>query len=127
MSYWVGLGALSGLLSVLAGAVGTHALRDVLDPGPLNTFQTAVRFQMYHSLALVLTGILIDRGHVIQLTIAGWLFTLGVVFFSGSLYILALTGIGIFGALAPIGGLSLMAGWASLAWAAFRRIKNSQL
>ena len=115
----IGLGAVFGLLSVLAGALGVHALRDTLDPGALNTFQTATRFQMYHALALVLTGLLVDRWPSRRLVTAGWLFTAGVVVFCGSLHILALTGIGIFGAVAPVGGASLMGGWGLLILSAF--------
>lgn len=76
---------------------------------------------MYHALALLAVGILSMRWHTRVLTISAALFTLGIFLFSGSLYILALTGIGIFGAIAPIGGISLMAAWASLALAALRR------
>ena len=114
------IAAILGLISVIAGAAGTHALRDTLDAGTLRTFETAARFQMYHALALLATGMLSMRWQIRALTISTALFTLGTVLFSGSLYILALTGIGIFGAIAPIGGISLMAGWATLAFAAFR-------
>ena len=116
----IAIAAILGLISVIAGAAGTHALRDTLDAGALRTFETAARFQMYHALALLATGLLAMRWQTRALTIATALFTLGTVLFSGSLYILALTGIGIFGAIAPLGGISLMAGWASLAFAAFR-------
>ena len=112
--------AILGLLAVIAGAAGTHALRDTLDPGALRTFETAARFQMYHALALLAVGILSMRWQTRVLTVSAALFTLGILLFSGSLYILALSGIGIFGAIAPIGGVSLMAGWASLIIAALR-------
>lgn len=118
---WVGLGAAFGLISVIAGAAGTHALRDTLDAGALNTFETAVRFQMYHALALVAVGLLATRWKTSLVKVTGSLFTLGVLFFSGSLYILALTGIGAFGAIAPLGGLSLIIGWSVLVLAAIRR------
>ncbi len=101
-----------------------HALRDVLDPSALNTFQTATRFQMYHALALVLTGLLVDRWPSRMLVAAGWLFAAGVVLFCGSLYILALTGIGVFGAVAPVGGLGLIGGWGLLIWSVFTRRKS---
>jgi len=94
-----------------------------LDPGALNTFQTAARFQMYHALALVLTGLLVDRWPSRMLVAAGWLFTAGVVLFSGSLYILALTGIGVFGAVAPVGGAVLLGGWALLILSVFKKRK----
>ena len=121
--FWIGLGAGFGLLSVVAGALGVHALRDVLDPGPLTTFQTAARFQMYHALVLILTGLLVDRRPSRMLAIAGWLFAGGVVLFCGSLYLLAVTGVGVFGAVAPVGGASLIGGWSLLILSAFAPVK----
>ena len=116
----IAIAATLGLLAVIAGAAGTHALRDTLDAGALRTFETAARFQMYHALALLAVGLLGMRWQTRALTVSAALFTLGTLLFSGSLYILALSGIGIFGAIAPIGGVSLMAGWASLVAAALR-------
>ena len=121
--YWIGLGAVFGLLSVVAAALGVHALRDILDPSALHTFQTAARFQMYHALVLVLTGLLVDRWPSRMLGVASLLFIAGVVLFCGSLYLLALTGIGVFGAVAPVGGVSLMGGWGLLFLSVFRRMK----
>lgn len=116
----IAIAAIFGLISVIAGAAGTHALRDTIDASALRTFETAARFQMYHALALLGVGILSMRWQTRILTVSAILFTTGILLFSGSLYILALSGIGIFGAIAPIGGISLMAGWAILAYAAFR-------
>ncbi|MCI0795799.1 MAG: DUF423 domain-containing protein [Chloroflexi bacterium] len=118
---WVGLGAIIGLPAVFAGAAGTHALRGTLDPDELRTFETAVRFQMYHALALLATGLIAMRWNCRYVNLAGWLFVAGVALFSGSLYALAMTGVGAFGAIAPLGGLSLMAAWALLAVGALRR------
>ena len=115
----IAIAAIFGLLAVIAGAAGTHALRDSLDSGALSTFETAARFQMYHSLALLATGLLAYRWQTYMLTAAALLFTAGMLLFSGSLYALALSGIGVFGAIAPVGGLCLMTGWVSLAIAAF--------
>ena len=115
----IAIAAIFGLLAVIAGAAGTHALRDTLDAGALRTFETATRFQMYHALALLAVGLLAMRWQTRWLIAAAILFTLGTILFSGSLYILALSGIGIFGAIAPVGGVCLMAGWASLILAAF--------
>lgn len=114
MRLWIAVGAIFGLLSVVAGALAVHSLRGVLEAGALDTFGTAARFQMYHALALLATGLLADRIRSRLITLAGGLFTAGTVIFSGSLYILALTGIGAFGAVAPVGGLSLIAGWTAL-------------
>ena len=120
MQLWVVVGAIFGLLGVLAGAIGTHALADALDRDALNTFETAVRFQMYHALSLLATGLLTDRGNSGLFRLAGAFFTAGVVLFSGSLYVLALTSTGAFGAVAPVGGVSLIAGWTALMIGAIR-------
>ena len=114
--FWMAVGAIFGLLSVVAGALAVHSLRGVLEAGALDTFGTAARFQMYHALALLATGLLADRGGSRLITMTGGFFTAGIVLFSGSLYILALTGIGVFGAVAPVGGVSLIAGWTALAF-----------
>ena len=118
---WIAVGAFLGLLAVLAGALGAHALRGTLEPDDLRTFETAVRFQMYHALALLASGLMALRWNSTWVSLAGWLFVVGVVLFSGSLYALAATGIGAFGAIAPLGGVSLMAGWAVLVVGALRR------
>ena len=118
-------GGILGLLGVVAGAMGVHALRDVLDAKALNTFETGVRFQMYHALALLAVGSLAGRWKTGFVKLSGVLFTAGVVLFSGSLYILAITGIGVFGAIAPLGGLSLMAAWTSLIVGAIRQRERS--
>jgi uncharacterized membrane protein YgdD (TMEM256/DUF423 family) len=109
------IGALGGFLGVAFGAFGAHALRSRLTPEMLAVFETAVRYQMYHALALLLTAAAIGRvGDARLLMMAGWFFTAGIVLFSGSLYALALTGVTILGAITPLGGLALLAGWASL-------------
>ena len=118
-------GGILGLLGVVAGAMGVHALRDVLDAKALNTFETGVRFQMYHALALLAVGSLAGRWKTGFVKLSGVLFTAGVVLLSGSLYILAITGIGVFGAIAPLGGLSLMAAWTSLIVGAIRQKEPS--
>ncbi len=118
---WVVAGAIAGLVAVAAGAAGTHALRGTLEPDDLRTFETAVRFQMYHALALLATGLIAMRWDSRYVNLAGWFFVAGMVLFSGSLYALAMTGVGTFGAIAPLGGLSLMAAWALLGVGALRR------
>ena len=117
---WIAVGAVFGLLAVLIGAAGAHLLGSRLDADSLDTLETAVRFQMYHALALLAVGTLADRWKTGFVKLSGVLFTAGVVLFSGSLYILAITGIGVFGAIASLGGLSLMAAWASLIIGAVR-------
>ena len=109
------IGALAGFLAVAFGAFGAHALRSRLSPEMLAVFETGVRYQMYHALALLLVATIIPRlGGWLVIT-SGWLFTAGIVLFSGSLYLLALTGVTVLGAITPIGGLAFLAGWACLA------------
>jgi uncharacterized membrane protein YgdD (TMEM256/DUF423 family) len=111
----VALGALNGLISVAAGAFGAHGLKERIDARSLEIFETAARYQMYHAFAMILCGMLATRA-----TAAGWAFQIGILIFSGSLYVLALTGIKGLGAITPIGGLAFLVGWALLAWSAWR-------
>ena len=115
-------GALAMAVAVAAGAFGAHGLRNTLTPEWMATFETAVRYQAYHALALLAVGVLIGRGgDVRRLTWAGGLFLAGIVVFSGSLYALVLTGETWLGAVTPIGGVAFIAGWFVLAWAEMRR------
>ena len=115
------IGAVLGFLGVAFGAFGAHALRSRLSADMLAVFETAVRYQMYHVFAILIVAAAIGHiGNVRMLVIAGWCFAAGVVLFSGSLYALALTGTGAFGAITPFGGLLFLAGWASLAIFALR-------
>jgi len=101
-------------LAVAAGAFGAHLLKPVLDTAMLGVFETAVRYQMYHALGLCIVAGMGERDQ--RLPIVGWLFVVGIVLFSGSLYLLSLSGIRWVGALTPLGGAAFMAGWAVLAW-----------
>jgi uncharacterized membrane protein YgdD (TMEM256/DUF423 family) len=113
------IGALAGVVGVGLGAFGAHGLRSRLSPEMLAVFETGVRYHMYHALALVATAALMVRLDGRFISSAGWLFTAGIVLFSGSLYVVALTGVTIFGAITPIGGVAFLAGWACLAIASF--------
>jgi uncharacterized membrane protein YgdD (TMEM256/DUF423 family) len=113
--------ALSGALAVALGAFGAHSLRDRLADSLLGTFETGVRYQMYHALALLAVALLMARGEASLLVLAGWLFVAGTVLFSGSLYLIALGGQRWLGAVTPFGGLAFIAGWLLLAYAAFRQ------
>lgn len=114
------LGGLFGGLAVVAGAFGAHGLRGRLAPELLSVFETAARYQMYHALALVAVALLLERRPSAWLRAAGWCFAGGTVVFSGSLYLLALTGIGWWGAVTPLGGVALIAGWGLLACGLWR-------
>ncbi len=114
------LGSLSGLLGVAAGAFGAHGLRNRLTSDMLEIWETAVRYQLYHALALLAVAWVVTRWPSAAATAAGWLFIAGTLVFSGSLYALSLSGIRWLGAITPIGGVAFIAGWACLIWAAYR-------
>jgi len=115
-----GLGALSALLAVAAGAFGAHGLRNRLVPDTLVVFETSARYHMYHALGLLAAAWAVARWPGGAATAAGWLFVAGTVIFSGSLYLLSFTGQRWLGAVTPLGGVAFILGWAALAWAALR-------
>ena len=117
--FWIA-GATLGFLGVAAGAFGAHALRASLSPDLLTIFETGARYQMYHAFGLFAVAWARSQWVNGYATAAGWLFIVGVVLFSGSLYILALTGVRWLGAITPLGGVAFLAGWACLAMAAAR-------
>jgi uncharacterized membrane protein YgdD (TMEM256/DUF423 family) len=117
---FVALGGLSGLIAVACGAFGAHALRVRLPADLLAAFETGARYQMYHALALLAAAWVSSRWPGPLAAWAGWLFVVGTVVFSGSLYALALTGVRWLGAVTPVGGIAFMAGWVCLALAARR-------
>jgi uncharacterized membrane protein YgdD (TMEM256/DUF423 family) len=109
------IGALAGALAVALGAFGAHALRERLGPRASETFETAVRYQMYHALGLMAIAFAWTRGSADWIIWAGWAMLVGIVLFSGSLYALTLTGIRRLGLITPFGGIALLAGWLLLA------------
>ena len=113
-------GAVAGLTGVAAGAFGAHALRHRLATDLLEIYETAVRYQLIHALALLAAGWASGRWPGAASTAAGWLFVAGMLVFSGSLYILALSGARWLGAVTPLGGLALLGGWLCLILAAAR-------
>lgn len=117
---WIVFGSVSGLVSVAAGAFGAHGLKKRLAADLLITFETGARYEMFHALALVAVGLLMLRAPSTAGTVAGWSFLVGTVLFSGSLYVLALTGTRWLGAITPLGGVAFLVGWAALAVAAVR-------
>ena len=112
---WLCVGAALGGLGVAIGAAGTHAPEGRIDSDALDTLETAVRFQMYHGITLVALGVAAKVWRSGIVSVAAVLMVIGTIIFCGSLYLLALLDIGVFGAVAPVGGLSLIAGWATLA------------
>jgi uncharacterized membrane protein YgdD (TMEM256/DUF423 family) len=117
---WFIVGATLAFFAVAFGAFGAHGLKDRLSADDLKTYETAARYHMYHALALLAVAYAAQRFGGSLVTASGWLLLAGTLIFSGSLYVLAISGIKILGAVAPIGGACLLAGWACLALAAFR-------
>lgn len=119
MKLFIILGALCTMMSVGTGAFGAHGLEGKLSDKYMSVWEKAVNYQMYHGLGLIIIGV-ISGTTSINVNWAGWLIFLGVVFFSGSLYILALTQIRILGAITPIGGVLFIAGWLMLIISTFK-------
>lgn len=116
-----GLGCVSAAIAVALGAFGAHGLRGLLVPDMLIAFEIGVRYQMYHALALLGVAVAHGRWPSTAVVAAGWLFVLGTVLFSGSLYLLAVTGQRWLGAITPLGGAALIVGWLALAWGVWAR------
>jgi uncharacterized membrane protein YgdD (TMEM256/DUF423 family) len=113
------IGGLAGFVGVALGAFGAHGLRSRVSPEMLAVFETGVRYHMYHAFAILIVAAAIGAiGSSRLLTIAGWSFTAGILLFSGSLYALTLSGVGMLGAITPLGGLLFLAGWVCLAFSA---------
>ena len=116
-------GAVAAGLAVAAGAFGAHTLEGRVTAGRLEVFETAVRYQMYHALALLFVGWAARTLEASALLAgAGWCFIAGILVFSGSLYLLVLTDAGWLGAVTPLGGAAFLAGWGLLAWALFQGV-----
>ncbi|QLE56131.1 DUF423 domain-containing protein [Nostoc sp. TCL26-01] len=118
---FLSVAAVLGGLSVACGAFASHALREKVSERSLEIFEVGARYQMYHALALLLVAILISRIESPPTTLiaSGWLFIIGIIIFSGSLYALSLTGIKILGAITPLGGVAFLLAWGALAVSAF--------
>lgn len=114
------LGTLFAGLGVGFGAFGAHELRSTLSSEDLATFETGVRYQMYHALALIGVAWAASRWESAAVVAAGWAFVAGIVIFSGSLYLLVITGPRWLGAITPIGGVAFLVGWVLLVWTAIR-------
>lgn len=120
MAGWFATGAVVAALGVVLGAFGAHGLKDRLSPEMLAVFETGVRYHMFHALGLLAVGWAVSRWPNPWTGAAGWLFVVGIVVFSGSLYLLSVTGARWLGAITPLGGLAYIIGWAALAIGALR-------
>jgi len=114
------LGAVFAALGVAAGAFGAHGLKAWVSPEMLAVFETGVRYHLIHALGLLAVAWASTRWASAAIRAAGWLFVVGILVFSGSLYVLTLSGIRALGAITPLGGIAFIAGWLLLAWGAWR-------
>ena len=116
LKFWLISGAISGFLSVGLGAFGAHSLKNILDEYGKSIYEKAVLYQMFHTLALFLVGILYPLFKETYFFLAGWGFLIGIVLFSGSLYVLAITNMKWLGVITPFGGVAFLFGWFWLIW-----------
>ena len=108
------------LIAVVTGAFAAHTLKSKLLPDMFQVFEVAARYQMYHALGLIAVAWAASQWSSQLIAVSGWLFVAGIVIFSGSLYILSLTGVRWLGAITPIGGVAFIIGWGCLLWTAIR-------
>ena len=116
--WWLVVGSIGGFLGVAGGAFGAHALKARLSEQMLANFETGTRYLLVHAVALLLVGVLAGRKNGDDLLVVGWAFSVGMLIFTGSLWVMALTGQRWLGAITPVGGTALIIGWLALALAA---------
>ncbi len=120
---FIALGAVTAFLSVALGAFGAHAVKNSISPELLRVYQTAVEYQFFHALGLILLGLIYQQLPQRLVSLSGWLMLAGIVVFSGSLYILSLSGVRWLGAITPIGGMAFLLAWLILVYALIRPAK----
>lgn len=116
--------AVAGGLGVALGAGAAHGLKARIGAEAFATFETAVRYQMYHAFALFAAAWALSQWRHRAFAIGGWLFVAGIVLFCGALYVVTLTDLRVVGKLAPYGGLALLAGWLCLVWGSAARLRS---
>jgi len=121
MNLWLLIAAINGALAVAFGAFGAHGLQGRIDAHAIEIFETGARYHMYHALAIGLAALAVRSGAAsIPASVAAGFFLAGIILFSGSLYLLALTGMRSLGFVTPFGGLAFLVGWIALGWAAIK-------
>lgn len=120
MKLFILLGVINGFLAVALGAFGAHGLEGKLSEKMLGIWEKAVNYQMFHTMALLVTGLLMAKMTGGSVTWAGWMFLIGIILFSGSLYIYSITAVKTFAMITPIGGVAFLIGWILLGTAAVK-------
>jgi len=121
-SNFIAISACFGFFGVVLGAFGAHGLKNILSPDLMTVYHTGVLYHLIHTIALLGFGII--HRHYAGVQWPGWCFSAGIIVFSGSLYLLAITGIKLLGAITPIGGLLLLCGWLGLFLGSYRHYKK---
>jgi uncharacterized membrane protein YgdD (TMEM256/DUF423 family) len=119
---FLSLGSIGGALAVMIGAFGAHGLKGKLSEEMLSIYKTGVEYHFYHTLALLVIGLVAMHFKSALLTASGWSMLVGIILFSGSLYALSISGIRVLGAITPIGGLLFIVGWVLLATAVIKSV-----
>ncbi|CAK6479616.1 DUF423 domain-containing protein [Peribacillus castrilensis] len=120
MKLFIILGALNGFIAVALGAFGAHGLEGKIPDKYLETWQTAVQYQMFHAVGLLVLGLLAGKISSPLINWSGWLMLIGIILFSGSLFILSVTQIKVLGAITPLGGVSFLVAWVLMIIAAYK-------
>ncbi|MFC4558126.1 DUF423 domain-containing protein [Virgibacillus kekensis] len=120
MKLFLILGVINGFLAVALGAFGAHGLEGKISEKMLKTWDKAVNYQMFHTMALLVTGLLMAKLQGGAMNWAGWLFFIGILLFSGSLYIYSTTSIKTFAMITPLGGVAFLVGWVLLGYAVMK-------
>lgn len=116
MKVFLMLGVINGFLAVALGAFGAHGLEGKISERALNTWEKAVNYQMFHTMALLVTGILLSKIESVSMMWSGWLFFIGILLFSGSLYLYSTTGVKFLAMITPFGGITFLIGWIILGY-----------
>ncbi|TMN22044.1 DUF423 domain-containing protein [Lentibacillus cibarius] len=120
MKAFLALGAINGFLAVALGAFGAHGLEGKLTEKALGTWEKAVNYQMFHTMALLAVGLLLAKWQNGGLIWAGWMFLIGIILFSGTLYIYSVTGVKTFAMITPLGGVAFLIGWVLVGYAVMK-------
>lgn len=120
MKFFIVVGAINGLIAVALGAFGAHGLEGKITDKALNTWEKAVQYQMFHTMALIVTGILLAKITNSGLVWAGGLFLFGIILFSGSLYLYAVSGVKVLAMITPFGGVLFLIGWILLGYSVLK-------
>jgi|SRR5690625_4241480 len=124
MKLFIIIGAAFGFLAVALGAFGAHMLEGNISDAALNAWEKAVKYQMFHTVPIIITGLLLTKIQLSSLIASGWLFTIGTILFAGSLYMYAATGVRFLAMITPFGGVTFLIGWVVFGYALLKTLES---